>query len=220
MLEELASSRFGFWIIAWTIAAADSAFLLRPGKFGFSLTQANRTQLRVSLSPFTLRNKELVSSIASFPFQLFFITDIDSQDRPTQETRRTLSAMRRLLRRVRILAALSALSAFILALGPCVSAIYGTPFSVITLLPILYLIAINTSLVLWLKRRAIGLNSGTALKISAEIILCPVLIINVLKRISLAREWDINTLNAAQFSDGPDQTISAVHENMKYHSGK
>src|SRR6267142_95116 len=68
MLEEFASSRFGFWIVALIMAAVDASFLLKPGKFAFSITRSNQVRLRISSSPFTIRNRELASSFLSFPF--------------------------------------------------------------------------------------------------------------------------------------------------------
>ena len=85
MLEEIASSRFGFWIVALTMAAIDASFLLKPGKYAFSISRANQVRLRISPSPFTIRNRELASSFLSFPFQLFFISDIDAIERTARE---------------------------------------------------------------------------------------------------------------------------------------
>ena len=76
MLEEIASSRFGFWIVAMIMAAVDSSFLLKPGKFAFSISRANQVRLRISSSPFTLRNRELASAFLSFQVELFFIYEI------------------------------------------------------------------------------------------------------------------------------------------------
>src|ERR1700704_2182710 len=99
MLEEIASSRFGFWIVALT--SVDSAFLLQPGKFAFSLSHVNEVRLKASSVPFTLRDKELVSSLLSFPFELFFVSDIAALCQTAGQTRKALSHMRRLKRRAR-----------------------------------------------------------------------------------------------------------------------
>jgi hypothetical protein len=86
MLQEIASSRFGFWIVALIMATVDASFLLKPGKFAFSISHANQVRLRISTSPFTIRNRELASSFLSFPFQLFFISDIAARKRTARET--------------------------------------------------------------------------------------------------------------------------------------
>jgi hypothetical protein len=218
MLEDIASSRFGFWIVALIMTSIDSAFLLQPGKFAFSLSPDVR--LKASSTPFTLRNKELILSLLSFPFELFFISDIAALDQPAGQTRKTLSRMRRLKRRARIFSLLSAAAASLLILGPCLAAFRGIQFSVLVLLPSLYLLAIAASVVLWRKRRIFGLSDGTVLKICAEITFCPVLLVNLSKRISLALTPELNTLAVVSFSKTSEQTASAVRENMKYHHGE
>jgi hypothetical protein len=218
MLEEIASSRFGFWIVALT--SVDSAFLLQPGKFAFSLSLVNEVRLKASSVPFTLRDKELVSSLLSFPFELFFVSDIAALCQTAGQTRKALSHMRRLKRRARPFSLLSAAAAILLISGPCLAALRGIQLSVLLLLPSLYLLAIAASLVLWRKRRILGLSDGVALRISAEITLCPVLLVNISKRISLAQSLELNTFAVASFSKTPEQTESAVRENMKYHRGE
>ena len=63
MLEELAASKFGFWVVAWIIALADSTFLLEPGKFVFTVSRTTRPELRASSAPFTVMNRELARLI-------------------------------------------------------------------------------------------------------------------------------------------------------------
>jgi hypothetical protein len=220
MLQEIASSRFGFWIVALSMTFADSAFLLQPGKFAFSPSRVDGVRLKASAVPFTLRDRELVSSLLSFPFELFFISDISALDQSARQTRKTLSHMRRLKRQARIFSLLSALATLALISGPLVAALRGIQFSVLLLLPSLYLLAIAASAVLWRKRRIFGLSDGTALRIGAEITLCPVLLVNVSKRISLAQSLELNTFAVASFCKAPLQTETAVRENMKYHHGE
>jgi hypothetical protein len=219
MLAEIASSRFGFWIVALLMTSLDSAFLLQPGKFAFSLSRCNDVRLKASAVPFTLRDKELVSSLLSFPFELFFISDVAARYQSARQTRKTLSLMRRLKRQARIFSLLSGAAALVLIFGPCLAAFRGIQFSVLLLLPSLYLLAIAASAVLWRKRRIFGLSDGTALRISVEITLCPVLLVNLSKRISLAQSLELNTFALASFSKTPEQTRSLVRENMQYHHG-
>jgi len=220
MLEEIASSRFGFWIIALIMVAADSSFLLKPGKFAFSISRANQIRLRISSSPFTLRNRELASSFLSFPFQLFFISDIDALERTARETFSALSRMRRLSRQTTIFSALSAISMFLIALGPCVAAISGVQISIMILFPLLYGLAIATSVLLWRRRRRFGFSNGTVLKMSVEITFCPVLLVNISKRLSLAQESELNTFKLASLSSSPEKTMAAIRENIRCHNGE
>jgi hypothetical protein len=124
MLEEIASSSFGFWIAAAVIAAIDSAFLLKPGAFAFSV-RANHVRLRVSASPFTLRDKELVCSLVSFPFQPFFVCSADAPHRTSQQAQSLLARLQRLSGRNAPFTFLSMLIALILIAGPFISASRG-----------------------------------------------------------------------------------------------
>ncbi|MDX6709850.1 MAG: hypothetical protein QOH96_866, partial [Blastocatellia bacterium] len=55
--------------------------------------------------------------------------------------------------------------------------------------------------------------------ISAEIILCPVLLVNISKRISLAQKSELNTFGLASLSRSPFQTMVAIREKIRYHNG-
>jgi hypothetical protein len=220
MLEDIASLRFGFWIAALLMAAIDSAFLLKPGRFAFSISRANLVWLRVSSAPFTLRNKELASSLLSFPFQLFFISDIDGPERTTRETFNALSRMRRLSRQTKVFSSLSVLATIFLVLGPCFAAIAGNQLSIMILFPPLYVFAITASVLLWRRRRRFGFSNGTVLKISAEITFCPVLLVNISKRISLAQASEVNTFKLASLCNAPDRTLAAISANIRYYNGE
>jgi hypothetical protein len=219
MLEEIASSQFGFWIVALLIAAVDSSFLLEPGKFAFSISAANRVRLRISPAPFMLRNRELASSLVCFPFQLFFISDIRSVEQTRPQTSDALSELRRLSRQTMIFSALSAVTTMALLLGPCVAALSGIEKSIMLLFLPLYLLAIAASVLLWRKRQRFGLSSNTVLRISAEIVFCPVLLVNISKRISLAQETRLNSYGLAAFTSTPDRTLSEIRDNIRYHNG-
>jgi hypothetical protein len=218
MFEEIASSRFGFWIVALIMAAVDTSFLLKPGKFAFSVSSANHVRLRISTAPFIIRNKELASSFLSFPFQLFFISDVDALERTARETFNTLSRMRRLSRQTKIISVLSAIAMVLLVLGPCAAGLFGVQRSILVFFLPLYGLAIATSALLWRRRRRFGLSNSKVLKLSTEIILCPVLLVNISKRISLAQKSELNTFRLASLSRSPVQTMAAIRENIRYHN--
>jgi hypothetical protein len=219
MLGEIASSRFGFWVVAAVLAAADSTFLLKPGKFAFSVSSTNQVRIRISQSPFTLRNSELAVSLLSFPFQTFFVSDVDASSLPAQQTLKALSHLRRFSRQNNIFSALAMLAATSLVLGPCIAALMGIQRSIILLFPPLYLLAITASVLLWQRRRRLSFSKVIALKICAEIILCPVLIVNLSKRISLAQTSKLNTFELVPFTTFPDHTLHAIRENLSHHNG-
>jgi hypothetical protein len=220
MLEEIASSRFGFWVVALIMVAIDSSFLLRPGKFAFSISPSDHVRMRISPSPFLILNKELVCSLISFPFQLFFISDVESSERATgRETFKALSRLKRVCRQTAVFSVVAAIGIALLMLGPCLAAVRSVQTSIVLILPPFYLLAVATSVLLWQRRRKVSLSENAVLKISAEIILCPVLLVNIAKRISLAQRLELNSYRLALLSNSPGQTLAAIRENIQFHNG-
>jgi hypothetical protein len=220
MLEEIASSRFGFWIVAFAMVAIDSSFLLKPGKFAFSLSGCNKVKIRISPYPFLILNKELVCSLISFPFQLFFMSDIESAEKITgRETFKALSRLKRVRRQGLVFSIAAAGGIALLVLGLCFAAVRSIETSIVLIFPPFYVLALATSALLWQRRRKFGLSNNAVLKISAEIALCPVLLINISKRISLAQKLELNTYRLAQLSSSPVQTLAAIRENVRFYSG-
>jgi hypothetical protein len=218
MLEEIASSRFGFWIVAAVMVAIDSSFLLKPGKFAFSVSASNLVNIRVATSPFLIRNKELVCSLLSFPFQLFFISDVETLERATgRETLKALSRLSRVSRQNTIFSILSVCGISLLLLGPLLAATHGIQASLVSVFPLFYLLACINSAMLWRRRRKFGLSGSAVIKISAEIILCPILLVNISKRISLAQTLELNTYRLALHSRSPPKIIAAIKENVQFY---
>jgi hypothetical protein len=217
MLEELAASTFGFWVVAWIMTLADSAFLLEPGKFVFTVPRSLRPKLRSSAVPFTVKNKELVFAIYSVPFRLFFVSDISAPHHRPQDTFKRLSATNRRERRARSLLVVASVAMLFLLAGPMIAAVWGVQYSIIALLPSLYALGIAASVLIWTGRKSFGLSTGTALKISTELVLCPVCVVNVFKRISLAHGWQPNTLSVTHFCSSPKDALSAIRENLQYY---
>lgn len=217
MFEDLAASTFGFWVVAWIIVLADSAFLLEPGKFVFTVPRSFRPKLKSASVPFTLKNKELIFAICSVPFRLFIVSDISAANRGPRDTFKMLSTTYRRERRARSLAVVALVALLFLTAGPVIAAVRGVQFSVTALLPSLYASGIAASVLIWTRRKSLGLSSGAALRMSAELVLCPVCVVNVLKRISLAQSRQPNTLAVAHFCSSPKEALSAISENLQFH---
>jgi hypothetical protein len=79
------------------------------------------------------------------------------------------------------------------------------------------MVGMAASVLLWSDRQRFGLSNGTALRMSAELILCPVCLINVFKRISFAQGWDANTFAVARFCSAPKDAVTAIRENLHFH---
>jgi hypothetical protein len=217
MLEDFIASKFGFWVVAWIMTLADSAFLLEPGKFVFTVPRSLRPNLKTSAVPFTISNKELIFALYSAPFCFFFVSSISAPCRRAQHTFKALSVNARRQRRAQPLLVIAFLAMLALVSGPVISAVWGVQYSIVLLLPFLYVSGIAASAVIWTRRKSFGLSNGTVLKMSTELILCPVCVINVFKRISLVQSWQLNTLSVAKFCSSPKDALSAINENMKFY---
>jgi hypothetical protein len=217
MLEELAASKFGFWLVAWIMTLADSTFLLEPGKLVFTASRTTRSELRASAVPFTIMNKELVFAIYSVPFRLFLISSISAPNQALKKTFKTVSNLSRRERRARSLFFVSLTAMALILAGPIIAATRGVQYSIMLLLPMLYLISIATSVLIWSERKCFGLSNGSAMKISAELILCPVCSINVFKRISLAQDGQANAFSVAHFCSSPKEALTSIRDNLQFY---
>jgi hypothetical protein len=106
--------------------------------------------------------------------------------------------------------AVSSWALALLVVGPIISALWGEQYSIILLLPALYALGVGASVLNWSDRRRFGRSSGTALRISAELILCPICLTNVFKRISFAQSWDPNALAVAGFCALPKEAMATI----------
>ncbi|MBR0883368.1 hypothetical protein JQ608_41010, partial [Bradyrhizobium liaoningense] len=143
----------------------------------------------------------------SVPFRLFLITSISAPNQTLQKTFRRLSNINRRERRAWSLLLVSAGAMALLVAGPIISAVWGVQYSIILLLPTLYALGIAASVLIWNERRRFGLSNAMAVKISAELMLCPVCLINVFKRIALAQGW--------QESDRTEQAQTALRTDRR-----
>lgn len=216
MLEDLASSTFGFWAVAWIMTLVDSAFLLEPGTFVFTVQKNLRPQLRSAAIPFTIQQKQLIFSIYSVPFRLFILSSISTPRQPLRKTFKSLTAINRKERRSRSLLIISSVAMLFLVAGPIIAALWSVQYSIIALLPCLYGLAIAASFLIWSERKSFGLSERAALKISAELILCPVCVINVFKRISLSHISRLNVLSIAYFCASPAETLNSIREHQQF----
>ena len=200
MLEDIASSRFGFWIVAATIVAVDQAFLLTPGTFAFSVSSADRTRLRVSRIALHVARQGacFLAPRLSVPAVLRLRRKFAEEDTATRAAVAGANAQ--------------AVGAERAAHNPVdagcidpdrrsvISASRGIALSIIVLLPLLYLLSIAGAVVLWRMRKRFGLSNGTTIKLAAELVLCPVLIVNVSKRLSLSQAARLAPSDVAAFS--------------------
>jgi len=182
MFYELANSRLGFWVVAVLIIIGDGALLLRPGEYLFSFKSDGKPSIRVPATPFIMRNRELILSSVLYFAVPFFLCTLDMNVEKTKKLRH-LHRMHRCCRSI----AVFPVSTFVVTtiIGPSVALIYGNPIALTALLPVLYLNAIFALIFVYSKRHAFKIPPRYFVRLCFEFILCPALVTNLNKRITI-----------------------------------
>src|SRR5215467_5269042 len=138
MLETIAGSSFGFWIIALLIVVLDAVVLLAPGEFAFVFDRRGQPKVRITGSPYLIRNQELLLALRFFG-RLFFISSANAPELGEPQ----LLRMRDIGLRQRSINAYAVVAlALVIGIGPALSVAVGISAALLTVLPILYTNAI------------------------------------------------------------------------------
>ena len=210
MLETIASSSFGFWSIAVLIVVLDSIVLLAPGEFAFAFDRHGKAKVRAAASPYLVRNKDLSFASLFFFGRSFFVSSATTPDVSEEE----LNALARQASQHRSVYLYSAVTAFLLlAAGPALTAFLGIPIALLIVLPALYANAIVALIDIVLARRQLKLSGKALSSLAFELIVCPVLVTNLNKRL-LDRAVVPNTFQLV----GDDHALqSRIKANLEFH---
>jgi hypothetical protein len=194
VFETLAHSSLGFWITALLIVVVDSALLLDPGRLTFAIRRRLNVEVRVIEYPLLLRGKEPVVTLFAYPFAPFFISSIEvpSQDRST--VKRLLLRNKRLAGHCGHLSVLAFISLLMVCVvGPLISLQYGIERALVTTLPMLYLTALGGVMIVYANRSLYGLGRSELVHVSVELLFCPYLLVNILKKIAISQKLTLCT---------------------------
>jgi hypothetical protein len=210
MLEAVASSSFGFWSIAALIVAIDSVVLLTPGEFVFGFDRHGEPGVRAAAAPYLVRNKDLTFATLVFFARPFFVSSATVPQLRDDE----LAALARQAQQHRSIYLYSIVTAFLLvAAGPALTAFRDISSALLVVLPVLYANAIIALSDVIATRRELKLSRKALLSLAFEFIVCPVLVINLNKRL-LDRSIVPNTLQLV----GGDQALQhRIKANLEFH---
>jgi hypothetical protein len=195
VFEFLAHSALGFWIIALLIIIVDSSLLLAPGRVTFTIGHRLNVKIRIVDYPFLLRGKEPLITLLTYPLAPFFISSIDQPLQGRDSVKRLLLRHKRLTHNCGHLASLAFISLVLVSIvGPLVSLQYGIERALIATLPAEYLIAVFGAAVLYLNRSIYELSRSDLAHIALELLLCPILLVNILKKIA-TRQRLVSTID-------------------------
>jgi len=210
MLEAVASSSFGFWSVAALIVVIDSVVLLTPGEFVFAFNWHGKPVVRAAATPYLVRSKDLSFATLIFFARPFFVSSTTVPEVRDDE----LSALARQAWQHRSIYLYSFVAAFLLvAVGPALTALRDISSALLVVLPVLYANAIIALSDVIASRQELKLSRKALLSLAFEFVVCPVLVINLNKRL-LDRSIVPNTLQLV----GGDQALQQrIKANLEFH---
>lgn len=210
MLEYVASSTFGFWTVALAIVLVESAMLLKAGEFTFRLGACDRVELRLPAAPFLVRNHELVFALVSCFLRPFYLSSIHAPSKVGGETLHDLRPVRAAHRLLGLFAGAGLL--LIVVVGPAVSAGWGINVALFSVVPMLYANAIAAFACVLCHRHVLGTTNSDLSRLAFELLACPILTVNVVKKLTMRRNLVLNTWDLAGKNPDLRNRINAALE--------
>ena len=211
MFETLFSSSYSFWVVALLIVVLDSALLLAPNEFAFAFGRRGEAKVRITITPFVVRNKELVLALVSFFARPFFVSSVNVAD--VGQTRLAeLQALASRQRSFGVYAVVAMVSLFVA--GPVLTMFVGIGHAMLFVLPVVYANAAAALTAIAIDRRALHMPLKKFLYVAFEFIVCPALVANLNKRLIDRGAIVPNTFQLV----GDDETARArIKSNLAYH---
>jgi hypothetical protein len=195
MLEYAANSTVGFWAFAIAIVLIDSAVLLKAGEFTFRLEADDRVELRLPAAPFLVRNHELVFTLVSYFLRPFYLSSISAPAAARADRLHNLREVHAVHRVLGLFAGAGLL--LIVVIGPAVSAAWGVNVALFSVVPLLYANSIAAFAYVFRQRHVLGTTNSDLSRLAFELLACPVLAVNVVKKLTMRRALVLNTWELA-----------------------
>jgi hypothetical protein len=216
VFDFLAHSPFGFWIIAFLIITFDSTLFLVPEQFTFTFGRRLNVKLRIAESPYLLRHKEPVVTLFAHLMAPFFISSMDEPSEGRRATKRILLRQKRAACNSRQLVNLALLSLVLVCIvGPIASLQYGIERALLMVVPALYVSALFGAGIVWLNRSIFGFDMRGVAHICVELTVCPILMVNILKRIAVRQPRPCTNDLINHFSEDPAEAIRRLKQHVE-----
>jgi hypothetical protein len=216
VFDFLAHSSFGFWIVAFLIIIFDSTLFLVPEQFTFTFGSRLNVKLRISESPYLLRHREPVVTLFVYPMTPFFISSMNEPPEGRHATKRILLQQKRAASNTRQLANLALFSLFLVCFGgPIASLQYGIERALLMIYPALYVSAVFGVGIVWFNRSIFGFATRDVAHICVELTVCPVLIVNILRRIAVRQAHPCTNDLINHFSDDHDEAVRRLKQHVE-----
>jgi hypothetical protein len=216
MFDILANSSLGFWCLAVFIAVADSIVVLQPTQFSFRFTKGIGVEIRAVRHPFLLLRKEIIFTAVVYPASPFHFCSSTTPSQSRFELRGQLLKQRKADSRAWPLSMFSLVAiALLCLLGPGLSLRYGIQASFLMVWPAIYANAIGLLLFLWVNMRGLKLHNRDLAISAFEYLICPILAINIWKKLARhEKEMPNATSLATYFTGQATEVLECLSSNL------
>lgn len=132
---------------------------------------------------FGIRNKNLVLTLLTFPFSLLHISDVRASLLATVCLDKTINGLQRLQKHFAFLAISAACALMLVIMGPLFAVLHNQTLAILVVAAGLYPIVLIAGVFKVLRRRVFNQSKSAAWLQAAELVLCPILIINIGKKL-------------------------------------
>jgi predicted ferric reductase len=216
VFDFFAHSPFGFWFVALLVIIFDGTLLLVPEDFTFSFGDRLNVKLRISENPYLLRHKEPIMTLFAHPVTPFFISSLNQPPQGRGAAKQLLVWQKRAARNSTQLTHLSLLSLVLVCIvGPTVSLQYGIDRALLMIIPALYVSALFGAAVIYLNRSNFGFGMGDLTRIYFELLICPILLVNIFKRIAVRQSRACTTDLINYFSKDQAEATRRLQQHIE-----
>jgi hypothetical protein len=135
----------------------------------------------------------------TYPLTPFFISSINQPLQGRHSVKRLLLRDKRVACNGGHLASLALISLILVSIvGPLISLQYGIERALITTFPASYLTALFGAVVVYLNRSLYELNRRDLTHIALELLVCPILLVNIFKKIAIRQQPSCCTVNLVE----------------------
>lgn len=207
-------SDYAIWLVSFALYSLDAARLLSSGEVLLVEQSDGRFSTRVVDYPFVIAGRSLAVYPPWLPHKAVFLARWGRKWAEPSGLRAAieeLSALGETLWVPRVLAV--GMAAVLFIFGPLLTLRLGPSVAIIYVAASAYPIAIAWCVFVWVHREVYGLGAGAAAWLSIEALLCPVLVANAVRKVTIAQRIDVDGIQlvlAKAREDDREQLIRDV----------
>ena len=191
MGHEATGADLAIWLVAALIYVVDAVRLLPPGELLLVEAGGGRLTAAFSAQPFTLAGRVLSVPPLARPDRGVFVAPWGEPSTDAARLRATVEAIGRVRAGLGPLRGLAVWAAALLFVaGPALALTRGPAVAVLAVAALAYPSAVAAALLLWWRRRTFGLSGPRCLGLGVEMVVCPAVLPNVVRKVTAVRALD------------------------------